>query len=365
MAVASAPQSVIMDKDEKELKNLFNTLESIKGEIVNPELKKKFEELRTQVLALLKKHEEKINILEGEIQRLNNKIDILKRENETVKGQFIAAEITWRFDAHMARFVVDDPAETIKEFGTYRQMNDYLRARNPIHNYLKEIRNKLSIKWSDEHDSLKLELRKERNEKAHPNIDLDELDQLEEFKKMSTYDKERMKDIVNMLKMAASLMKFGRLAASLDSTSKMRLFFNWPQREIYQVLTTIVSWDRKFEDIKGLQNIEHEKANECLQKYIDDSTVEDVYFLIFDFIKEENSKRLGKLAWNIAERCPPDEGSSELEALIALQELLDKPDEKVKEIPCDIAKLHIPDFLPKDLWNGGIEIVKKYEKLYH
>ena len=154
-------------------------------------------------------------------------------------------------------------------FGTFRQMHDYLRVRQPSTNYWEEMQTKLSIDWSRQHESFKYELRKDRNEIAHPPfiVDLDDLDQLAEFKKsiLSKYDKERIKDMGNMLKMVASLMKFGRLAASLDRTSTRRLFSSRPgqeRRKIDQVLTTIISWDRNFEDIKKftLQNIEHEKA---------------------------------------------------------------------------------------------------------
>ena len=97
-----------------------------------------------------------------------------------------------------------------------------------------------------------------------------------------------------------------------------------------------------------------------MKKYINDSTIENYYFLIFDFIKKENSERLGKLAWNIAERSPPEEKASESEALIILQELLQKPDERVKQLPRDMAKLHTSDFLPKHLWNVGIKLVEDY-----
>ena len=311
----------------------------------------------------LEKIQSKIKILQSDIQNLKEDVEILKKEKEIIENEFSVAQITWRFDAHIARFVADDPTE-ISEFGTFRQMHDYLKEHRHKENYWKEIQSKLSIRYSREHDSLKHELQKDRNEIAHPRfIDLDHLDQLAELKKLSKYDKKRMDEMVDMLKMTASLMKFGRLAARLDPTSTNRLFLSQPRpekRKVRRVLKTISSWDRNFENIKGLQNIEHEEAKSYLQKYISDSTEADDYVLLVDFIKQENGKRLGKLAWNIAERCPPDEGSSESEALIELQDLLYKPDEKVKEIPCDIAKLHIPDFLPKHLWKGGIEVVENY-----
>ena len=354
-----------MDKDEQELQNILATLEGLENEIADTELKERFQQLHKRICVFLKKLQDNIKILQSDVQSLKKEVENLRRENETKEEKLIVAQITWAFDAHMARFVVDDPREHIKEFGKFRQMYDYLDVRKPTRNYWLEIQNKLSIKWSRQHESLKFELREDRNEIAHPSLsDIDDLDQLAEFKKLSKYDRERMADIVNMLKMAASLMKFGRLAASLNRKSTTRLYFNNPQREkrkIDQAFKTIISWDRNYEDIKnGLQNIEHEKAKECLKTYIDNSTIENYYFLIFDFIKEENSERLGKLAWNIAERSPPEEGTNESEALIILQELLQVPDEKVKQLPRDMAKLHIPDFLPKHLWNVGIKIVEDY-----
>ena len=270
--------------------------------------------MHKRICVFLKKLQDNIKILQSDVQSLKKEVENLRRENETKEEKLIVAQITWAFDAHMARFVVDDPREHIKEFGKFRQMYDYLDVRKPTHNYWLEIQTKLSINWSRQHESLKFELREDRNEIAHPSFnDLDDLDQLAEFKKLSKYDRERMADIVNMLKMAASLMKFGRLAASLNRTSNSN-----------------------------------------------DSTIENYYFLILDFIKKENSERLGKLAWNIAERSPSEEKTSESEALIILQELLQKPDEKVKQLPRDMAKLHMPDFLPKHLWNVGIKIVEDY-----
>ena len=353
-----------MNEDEQELQNILATLENLENEIANTDLKERLQQLRERIHVFFKKLQDNIKILQSDVQSLKKDVKNLKRENETI----VMAQITWAFDAHMARFVVDDPGEHMKEFGTFRQMYDYLDVRKPPHNYWEEIRRKLSIKWLDGHRSLKYELREGRNEIAHRSLtDLDDLDQLAEFKKLSKYDKERMADMVKMLKMAASLMKFGRLATSLNRTSTRRLFFNLSRREkrkIEQAFTTIKLWDRKYEDImKGLQNIEHEKAKECLKTYIGDSTIENYYFRIFDFIKEENSEHLGKLAWNIAERSPPEEKTSESEALIILQELFEEPDEKVQELPRDLAKLHIPDFLPKHLWKAGIKIVEDYFKL--
>ena len=215
--------------------------------------------MHKRICVFLKKLQDNIKILQSDVQSLKKEVENLRRENETKEEKLIVAQITWEFDAHMARFVVDDPREHIKEFGKFRQMYDYLDVRKPTRNYWSEIQTKLSIKGSRQHESLKFELREDRNVIAHPSLnDLHDLDQLAEFKKLSKYDRERMADVVNMLKMTASLMKFGRLAASLNRTSTRRLFFNLPQREkrkIEQAFTTIISWDRKYEDIKKVYKI--------------------------------------------------------------------------------------------------------------
>ena len=116
------------------------------------------------------------------------------------------AQITWEFDGHMARFVVNDPVEMRnedpEEFSTFRQMYDYLDVPKPTRNYWEEIKRKLSIKRSGGYDSLKFELQKDRNEIAHRSLsDLDDLDHLAKFKKLSRYDRERMADMAYILKL--------------------------------------------------------------------------------------------------------------------------------------------------------------------
>ena len=125
------------------------------------------------------------------------------------------AQITWEFDGHMARFVVNDPVEMRnedpEEFSTFRQMYDYLDVPKPTRNYWEEIKRKLSIKWSGGYDSLKFELQKDRNEIAHRSLsDLDDLDHLAKFKKLSRYDRERMADMAYKLKLILLYRKLTR-----------------------------------------------------------------------------------------------------------------------------------------------------------
>ena len=114
-----------MNEDEQKLQNILATLEGLENEIANTELKERFQQLRKRICEFLKKLQDNIKILQSDVQSLKEAAKNLKRENETI----VVAQITWAFDAHMARFVVDDPGEYIEEIGTFRQMYDYLDVR--------------------------------------------------------------------------------------------------------------------------------------------------------------------------------------------------------------------------------------------
>jgi hypothetical protein len=87
----------------------------------------------------------------------------------------------------------------------------------------------------------------------------------------------------------------------------------------------------------------------------------DEYVFIIDFIKDKNKKRLGKLAWMIKAPGILDVLSPmHRKALDELKKLLPGGKGKSKVLDQAIAKLHIPDFLPKYLWKHGIEIIEKY-----
>ena len=111
-------------------------------------------------------------------------------------------------------------------------------------------------------------------------------------------------------------MKFGRLAVFYEKNkhlfSTLRLAPG--ERMDLHALRNIVSWDRNFEEIDGLQMIKHKEAKLYLKRYVGDSPTISHYFFIVDFIKDGNSKRLGKLAWKYTERFSPTETSPEYEA---------------------------------------------------
>ena len=114
---------------------------------------------------------------------------------------------------------------------------------------------------------------------------------------MSPSDREQMKDMFHILKMTASLMKFGRLGAfykenkNLFSTQGLR-----DEGLDADALKDMTSWNRNFEGIGTLQMVKSKDDKSYLEKYVDDSQKSTFYFAIVNFLKEGYSKRLGKLA---------------------------------------------------------------------
>ena len=138
-------------------------------------------------------------------------------------------------------------------------------------------------------------MRTERNCIAH--LDLIDLDFVEsELEKMYPERRKQKMDMLEQLKMTAALMKFGRLASEYHTEES---FFLQGGKKIKEALEDIRSWDRTFEDIDGLQNIEHVEATGYLAKYIGPSMITS-YHKIVEYIKKRNRKHLGKLAENIA-----------------------------------------------------------------
>ena len=339
---------------EETLINALTEVESEIEKLENDKLRELFEELRRKVEVVVRNQQDEIQNqkenLQREIQQLKIKVENLKVENEKIVGKLALAQATRECEAHLARFVVDPQIEIDKE-DCLSQMRRHVKKTR--HNRLRKIDQRLGIKWSDEHWRLVNSARWERNSIAHPRaIDFELV--AKEIARMPQECQEPMKDILHRLKMTASLMKFGRLAAT----------FEFPRAELQNfgenALTVMISWDRKFEQINGLQNIAHEEGKEYLEKYVTDRTMKAQYLKIVDYIKNENSKRLGKLACKEPKgSCPSKEHN---EALVKLRQLLPNQDDKgnVDELDKTIAKLHIPDVLPKRLWKHGIEIVENH-----
>lgn len=81
-----------------------------------------------------------------------------------------------------------------------------------------------------------------------------------------------MKHVLDIIKMTASLMKFGRLPSSYKASGQPPLKLEGGRRK---VLKMIMLWDCKFEQIDGPQNIEHEEAKMYLKKFVGDSHAVD------------------------------------------------------------------------------------------
>ena len=357
-------------------KTLLEALEGVENEIKklgDDSLRKRLENLRGQVQDLLQHQEiqnkslwDEIDSLKKEVEsqkteneKLQKDMESQKTENEKLQKELAVVEATWLWEAHLARFVVD-PSKEIHKGGRFSQMKRYLSGlKNPIGNRWDEIQCKLK-NWTDEHQNVVDTLRIERNCKIHPYLSDLDLVESEIETTMSPEWKNVMKDMLDKLKMTTSLMKFGRLAKC----------YKWgrrrspTQKEPKEALQEIISWDRDFDQIDGLQNIKHDDAKRHIAKYINDCTIDHYYFIV-NSIRHGNSKRLGKLAWQFEESLTNSDAISmeHSEALEKLKKLLPNPgnEDNVTVLDYDIAKLHIPDFLPKRLWKHGIEIVENYE----
>ena len=329
------------------------------------------EELRERVKVLLKSQQH-------EIIRLNAKIDDLKEEikrwkdyyyeetekNEELMKWLAIAQATWAWEAHLARFVVDS-SQIIKKFDRYKQMSRHLKKNKPKDNLWKRITSTIG-RWTKDHWYMVNTVRRERNGIAHPHfIDLDlvEAQLTEEYSDFN----EEVEDMLDILKMTAGLMKFGRLARFYEDNKKNK---NFPCLRLSSaekdVLNVIISWDRNFEQIGGLQHVEHEVAKKYVKKYVNDPKMINHYFRVIDFIKEENGKMLGKLASELqkSDHFTRRMTAKERKVVNKLKSLVPKDSRYVVNLECSkfatIAKLHIPDFLPKELWKHGTRLVKKY-----
>ena len=334
---------------------LINALKEVEEEfkkLGHSRLWDRLKELRRQVEVVLQNQKDEIQNLQMEIQKLKKEVENLKEENEGL-GKLALAQATFEWEAHLARFVVDPQIEIYKKYH-FQQMKDHVKGMNQKQNRWINITERLETKWTKEHWHVVNTARMERNSIAHPDpIDLD-LVASEIATTMSPECQKRMNDMMDILKMTASLMKFGRLATTFPS-AELRHFGE-------NALTVMTSWDRKFEQIDGLQNIDHEEGKKYLKLYVNDRAMKDQCVRIVDYMKNKNSKRLGKLALEMAKGPLPSE--EHREALAKLKQLLPNPRDEgnVDALNKTIAKLHIPDFLPKSLWKHGIEIVEEYFK---
>ena len=356
------PKKKRKTQDRTTKKTLLEALKDVEDEIKglgHDTLQKRLETLRGRVKVVLENQEKEIIFLRGEIQSLKEETNKLKVKQEKLENALAIAQNTWVWEVHLARFVVDD-SRTIYEFCKFNQMKEYLK-KNPKDDRWTKMKSKLTDR-TDKHKKLVKTVRAERNSAAHPDvIDLD-LVESEINTTMPPESQKLMKDMLDILKMTASLMKFGRLVNLYDKNKHLFATPRGSGKGIdARALNDIISWNRNFSDINGLQSIHHAEAKEYMAKYVNRHSMTKHYFFIVDLIKEGNSKRLGKLAWQIeASGILQDLSTTYGQALNHLKKLLPDPKDESEVLPKTIATLHVPDFLPKDLWKHGIELVDKY-----
>ncbi|XP_028400787.1 uncharacterized protein LOC114523923 [Dendronephthya gigantea] len=348
------------EQSEINRETLLKALADIEKEIENlnqVNLATRVKDLRAQVSVVLEVHSDDITRLNAEIDSLKEQVEMLKakndelnNKNEQLMNKLAVAQTTWEWEAHLARFVTE-PRTRIYPYARFKQMQRYLKTVGATDNLWTKIQKNYGV-WTDDHWEMVNTVRLERNCIAHP--DFLELDLVEsEVLKMSPHFHEPMRDMLAMLKTTASLMKFGRLAKFF---TRNNLFpSGMVGGELYpQVLKDITSWDREFEEIDGLQNIEHQDAKEYLAKYVNQPEKITQYFSIVDLIKSENKKPLGKLAWEFETRYSSRMTNEEKEALAELKKLAPENEREVRILDVTIAKLHTPDFLPKHLWKHEV-----------
>ena len=334
----------------REVENTINMLNRCS------ELRERVKDLRGKVKDVLENQEEEVKNLRCEIKVLTDKVNSLKAEKDEVERKLALAQVTWVWEAHLARFVVNSSVEKIYKSGRFDQMSKYLKKTKSKHNLWKKIQDKVA-QWTGRHWQIVNNVRKEKNGIAHPNlVNFDLIES--ELANISPEYQDKMKDMLDMLKMTASLMKFGRQAKTYKNMDEL-------SPDSRSRLNDIISWDRHFEDIDGLQNIKHNEAEEYLRRYAGNSGNILHYLFLVNLIKNENSKQLGKLAWKFEEFYSPSNQET-INALEELKKLYQREDhdnrsfEEEASLGVDVARLHIPDFLPKNLWKHGMEIVEKY-----
>ena len=380
---------ILASKDA--LLKALSKVEDEAKELKQESLSEKLESLRTHVEDVLERHENEIKrlndekdddrvVLErqaNEIKRLNAKIDVLrkevddlKRERKELKKTFAIAQATWAWEAHLARFVINSTANMWK-FGKLRQMNQYLETVKEEDNLWMKIIERIGFgQWTENHREMVDTVRKERNAVAHPqSIDLDLVKA--ETKKMGPIYGTPMLNMLDVLSMTASLMKFGRLAKLYQANKRHFPVVRLNDAE-EKVLKVIISWDRRFEDIHGLQHVKHEEAKIHVEKYVKDAKKIGHYFSVVDLLKKENGKKLGKWASELKNvnvlKDKERHVVNELKKLAPKDSTTQDPERRGNAgnlrnyVFATIAKLHVPDFLPKSLWEQGVKFVENQMK---
>ena len=242
----------VLQRHENEIKRLNDeidddrvVLETQKNEI------KRLKDEKDDNRVVLEREKNEIKRLYAKTDDLTKELDNLKRERKELTKTFAIAQATWAWEAHLTRFVINSKEE-MWEYDKLGQMNEYLRTVKKERNLWTKIMRRIGFReWTKDHRKMVKNVRNQRNVIAHPQfIDLDVVKAEIKTKKVGPIYGPAMLDMLDVLKMTASLMKFGRLAKLYKDNKRyfpgIRL-----NRAEEKVLEVIISWDRRFEDIHG------------------------------------------------------------------------------------------------------------------
>ena len=394
---------------KKKREKLLTTIQVLVNEskiVADDDLKNTANTLYEDVCALFKDTELHEKQLEKKISQLTQDVSTLKFRIQSLESTLFEGQATWMWESHVARFVIG-PTKSLSKFAKYRQMMKCLEEHDQSENQIKrwkKIQDVLNVNWKTEDQYETIEcIRKERGKVAHPFIS--HLDEVEKTLKNDATDDEKkvIDDMMNMLKLTASLMKFGRLAK--DFQENMRKFLHIHLNEkILHALQTMADYDREFHQLEsGLLCIKHDEAVSFLKHYVDPCDKEP-YSQVAEELKRINIERVGLLARKFEDKIlfliSPEELSDEIyslsprqrtswienhseksevwmkitegklwttahsEALDEMKKLFPNSDEKGVVIPDpDTAKCVIPDVVKNSLWESAVDIINWFGKI--
>ena len=346
------------------------------------------EGLQKQLKTLTKRVNDFFKTQRDSIDRLRKEVSDLKEKVKLYKSAFSQAQATWIWESHTTRFVLP-PDEPHQALAQYNQMKEFLKAKKDEEALKRweNLQRVLDFEWTNGHYHFVKSTREKRNYVAHPHIF--DLGGEEESWKDTVSEKEKkyIDDLLNMLKMAASLMKCGKLVKDYLVNKRKRPFrdISFKDKE-KETLKMIASWDRNLECVQRgrLYCMKYDDAMVYVKKYVRGEY--SVCANVVKKIKNENRDRLANLALKfdclLRRRFCYKEGDihelktehSHWEELMkitkekvwdpkhddALNEMksLLSPQSRCENISDpEIAKCVIPDFLKEPLWSYALDIV--------
>ena len=337
----------------------------------------------------IKKLEERVSTLEKEIGILKDQVQRLQKNVDSID----AGSAMKIIENHVVTFVLPRNKK-IADIDAINQMLEYVE-KNKIYGTWNILQNQCNIKlWTREHSKTIKKFVNNRNDYAHhKKFDLASLREV--LINLMPHREEHIKDWVTLFVKVDSLLKIGTLASELVDRDDI------PEaRNANSMLRVIVS--ECYRNVQCLQDIEIEEAKEHLVKYFWDKKIalsDD----ITSVIKTSNCSRLGKLVKmyelqivssilqqpailtldqlnDILTEGKPNSTREKAElwkqliadkkwtqdhstAMIQLKKLVsDNQYKMVDPLPIHIAKLHIPDFLGKELWDAGSHILDIFDR---